>query len=66
MPFTRSFTYNSSKTGGTNFQSSYEGNVVMPAIPFWFKLGFQFDSGKSRNKISRDKEENDNMQKKGF
>ena len=43
MPFTRSFTYNGSKTGGTNFQSSYEGNVVMPAIPFWFKLGFQFE-----------------------
>lgn len=66
MPFTRSFTYNGSKINGANFQSSYEGNVIMPAIPFWFKLGFQFNSGKNRNKISREKEEIDNTQKKGF
>ena len=66
MPFTRSFTYNGSKINGENFQSTYEGNVIMPAIPFWFKLGFQFNSGKNRNKISREKEEIDNSQKKGF
>jgi len=66
MPFTRSFTYNGSKTDGPNFQSSYEGNVKMSAIPFWFKLGFQFNSGKTRNKISREKEEIDNLPKKGF
>ena len=66
MPFTRSFTYNSSKIDGTNFQSTYEGNVIMPAIPIWFKLGFQFNSGKSRSKINREKEEIDNSQKKGF
>ena len=66
MPFTRSFTYNGSNINGENFQSTYEGNVIMPAIPFWFKLGFQFNSGKNRNKISREKEEIDNTQKKGF
>ncbi len=33
MPFTRSFTYNGSKISGANFQSTYEGNVIMPAIP---------------------------------
>ena len=66
VPLTRSFTYNGSKVNGENFQSTYEGNVIMPVIPFWFKLGFQFDSGKNRNKISREKEEIDNKQKKGF
>lgn len=66
MPFTRSFTYNGSKIDGLNFQSTYEGNVIKPAIPFWFKLGIQFNSGKSRDKISREKEEFDNTQKKGF
>ena len=66
MPFTRSFTYNGSEISGTNFQSSYEGKVLMPAIPFWFKLGFQFNSGQNRNKISREKEEIDNSQSKGF
>ncbi len=66
MPFTKSFTYNGSKIDGSNFLSSYEGNVRMSAIPFWFRLGFQFNSGKSRNKISREKEEIDNLPKKGF
>jgi outer membrane receptor protein involved in Fe transport len=66
MPFSRSFTYNGSNINGENFQSTYEGNVIMPAIPFWFKLGFQFNSGQNRNKISREKEEIDNAQKKGF
>ena len=66
MPFTRSFTYSGSIINGANFQNTYEGNVEIPAIPFWFKLGFQFNSGKNLINISRDKEENDNMQKKGF
>jgi outer membrane receptor protein involved in Fe transport len=66
MPFTKSFTYNGSKISGANFQSSYEGNIAMATIPFWFKLGFQFNSGKSRNKINREKEEIDNVLKKGF
>lgn len=66
MPFTKSFTYNGSEIEGSNFQSSYQGNVKMAAIPFWFKLGFQFNTGKNRNKINREKEEIDNRQKKGF
>jgi hypothetical protein len=66
MPFTRSFTYNGSEIDGPDFHSYYVGNVKMSAIPFWFKLGFQFNSGKNRNKISREKEEIDNLPKKGF
>jgi hypothetical protein len=66
MPFTRSFTYNGSEIEGSDFKSSYEGKVKMSAIPFWFKLGFQFNSGRNRNKISREKEEIDNQPKKGF
>jgi outer membrane receptor protein involved in Fe transport len=66
MPFTRSFTYNGTKTDGRDFQSSYEGNVIMPAVPVWFKLGFQFNSGKNRIKINREKEEIETLPKKGF
>lgn len=66
MPFTRSFAYSGSKIDGPNFRSTYEGNVIKPAVPFWFKLGIQFHSGNSRDKISREKEEYDNTQKKGF
>ena len=66
IPFSKSFTYNGLKIDGPDFQSSYEGSVKMSAIPFWFKIGYQFNSGKIRNKISREKEEVDNLPKKGF
>ena len=49
-----------------DFHSAYKGDVKMSAIPFWFKLGFQFNSGKNRNKISREKEEIQNLPEKGF
>lgn len=66
IPFTRSFTYNGSEIDGSNFHSYYKGNVKMSGIPVWFRLSYQFSSGKSRNKIDRSKEEIDNLPKKGF
>jgi hypothetical protein len=66
MPLKRSFTYNGSKVEAVNFRSIYEGNVALPSVPVWFKLGFQFNPGKNNTKISREKEEFDNVQKKGF
>jgi hypothetical protein len=38
----------------------------MPLIPFWFKLSYQFSSGKNRDKINRSGEDIDNLPKKGF
>lgn len=66
IPFMKSFTYQGSEIKGSNFYSHYAGNVQMSMIPFWFKLSYQFSSGKSRNKIERSSEEIDNMPKKGF
>ena len=66
IPFTKSFTYQGSEIKGTNFYSHYEGNVKIHSIPVWFKLSYQFSSGKNRDKINRSKEEIDNLPKKGF
>jgi hypothetical protein len=66
MPFSKLFTYNGYKVDGIKFQSSYEGNLKIAAIPFWFKIGYQFNSGKNKKKISREKEEVENLPKKGF
>jgi hypothetical protein len=66
IPLMRSFTYQGSEIHGSNFYSHSEGNVQMPLIPFWFKLSYQFSSGKSRNKIDRSGEEFENLPKKGF
>jgi hypothetical protein len=66
IPFTRSFVYNASETKGTNYSNRYEGTVNMSVIPFWFKVSYQFQAGKSRNKIDRVKEEIETLPKKGF
>jgi hypothetical protein len=66
IPFAKSFVYQGSDTEASNFRSHYEGNVKMSTIPAWFKLSYQFNSGKNRDKINRDKEEIDNLPKKGF
>jgi hypothetical protein len=66
IPFMKSFTYQASEIKGSNFYSHSEGNVQMSFIPFWFKLSYQFSSGKKRDKINRSNEEIDNLPKKGF
>ena len=66
IPFTRSFTYNGWEVSGSDFHSLYEGKVIRSKIPVWFRLGYQFSSGKNRNSIDRDKEEIENLKKKGF
>jgi hypothetical protein len=66
IPFSNSFTYNGSEINGTGFTSSYEGNVKLSSIPFWFKIGYQFNTGKSRTKINREKEQIESLPKKGF
>lgn len=66
IPFTHSFTYNGSETCALDFNATYEGKVIMSKIPVWFRLGYQFSSGKNREKISREKEEVESLRKKGF
>jgi hypothetical protein len=66
IPFTRSFTYSGSEVSGSDFHSLYEGKVIMSGFPIWFKLGYQFGSGKNREKINREKEDVENLRKKAF
>lgn len=66
IPFTRRFTYNGSEISTPEFHSLYQGEVLMTSLPIWFRLGYTFSSGNSREKISREKEEVQNLRKKGF
>lgn len=66
VPFTKSFTYQGSEIDGSNFYSYYEGNVKISNPFCWFKLSYQFKSGKNRDKINHETEEIDNLPKKGF
>ena len=66
IPFSNSFTYNGSEINGNGFTSSYKGNINLTSIPLWFKIGYQFNTGSSRSKINREKEQIENLPKKGF
>jgi outer membrane receptor protein involved in Fe transport len=66
IPFTRAFTYSGSEVNGPGFHSLYQGKVIMRRMPFWFKVGYQFNSGKNRDKINREKEDVENLRKKAF
>jgi len=66
IPFTKSFTNYGTKSRGDNFYSHNEENIKMSAVPFWFKLKYQFNCGKKGNEIKRKKEIINNMRKKGF
>ena len=66
VPFTKSFTYQGAEIDGSGFSSHYEGNVNIVNPFCWFKLCYQFNSGKNREKINRATEEIENSPKKGF
>lgn len=66
IPFTRSFTYKGAEIDAKNFSSHYQGNIKMSVVPLWFRLSYQFISGKKRERIKREKEQIDNLPKKGF
>lgn len=66
LPFSKSFTYQGNEIKAENFYSHSEGKIKMSAFPIWFKLKYQFSSGKKRNKINRTKEKIQDMPKKGF
>lgn len=66
IPFAKSFVYKGSDIEGSNFSGHYQGNVKMSAIPVWFKISYQFNSGKKRDKMNHTKDEIDLLPKKGF
>jgi hypothetical protein len=66
IPLNNPFTYQGSETEGPNFYGRYEGKIKIPAPFCWFKLSYQFSSGKNRENINRAMEEINNLPKKGF
>ena len=66
LPFTRSFIYRGSEVNTGNLSICDKGTVMLPSFPLWFRLGYQFNSGKTREKVNRAKEEFETIPKKGF
>jgi hypothetical protein len=66
LPFTKSFIYQGSEIEGSNFYSHYDGKVKLSYPICWLKLSYQFNSGGKKDNISREKEEIENILKKGL
>jgi hypothetical protein len=66
IPLTNPFIYQGSETRGPDFYSRYEGKIKISTPLCWFKLSYQFSSGKNRDNINRATEEMNNLPKKGF
>lgn len=66
LPFTKTFVYRGSEIDGPDFYSHYEGNIRISQPFCWFKVSYQFSTGKNRENINRSTEEINVMPKKGF
>jgi hypothetical protein len=66
LPFTKNFIYRGSEVNGPDFYSRYNGYVNVSQPLCWFKVSYQFNSGKSRDNINRSTDESINIPKKGF
>jgi hypothetical protein len=66
LPLSRTFTYHGSEIEGVNFYSYSDGNIKLSVVPLWFKFTYTFNSGKILHRFTGNKEDIDNMPKKGF
>ncbi|OJU53981.1 MAG: hypothetical protein BGN96_17850 [Bacteroidales bacterium 45-6] len=66
LPLVRTFIYQGSNIHSSSFTSKYAGNLKLPAMPFMFRITYQFNIGKDRNKMNREKEDLDTKPKQGF
>ncbi|MDX9848312.1 MAG: outer membrane beta-barrel family protein [Tenuifilaceae bacterium] len=66
IPFTRNFTYFGEKSSNQEFNSTYSGQIEKSLVPFWFRVTYQFASGKRNTRINRTLEEVETIPRKGF
>jgi hypothetical protein len=66
LPFAGNFTYQGAEIRGSDFYSKYAGDILLSGPLFWFKLGYQFNTGKKIEKTGRAVDESDILPKKGF
>ncbi|MFP4555425.1 MAG: outer membrane beta-barrel protein [Bacteroidales bacterium] len=66
LPFAKTFIYQGSEIEAQNFTSSYRGNLKLPTVPIMFRLSYQFQTGKEKKLINRDKGNVPKRVKSGF
>jgi hypothetical protein len=66
LPFAKTFVYQGAEIEAQNFSSRYTGNLKLPVIPLMFRVSYQFNTGKNRALVKREKEEIVTRPKQGF
>ncbi len=66
VPFSKTFVYSGYEIENDDFFTRSEGIVRMSTVPLWFKLTYQFSTGKTRARIDRQTETIENQPRKGF
>jgi len=66
LPFTESFTYQGYKTDAGCLVMQNQGDLRLPAFPFWLKFNYQFSSGEKNKRNAGPREDIINFPKKGF
>ncbi len=66
LPFAKTFVYQGTEIETQNLTSSYHGNLKLPAVPLFFRLSYQFKTGKAETLINREKEDIPKRHKSGL
>lgn len=66
LPFSNTFTYQGFSSQHDALDQKREGRIQLTAVPVWFRLSYQFSSGKSRSDSHRHIEETDVSSRRGF
>lgn len=64
IPLKKSMIYQGSDIDAKTFFTHYKGILEVPALPVWFKLSYQFNTGIRTANITRSHEDLDNVPKK--
>lgn len=66
IPFMKEFTYQSYDISGENYSQTTEDNIQMSVFPVWFKINYNFASGKNIRIVDRKNSFEENRPGKGF
>ena len=66
LPLAKSFTYQGYKTDTESLKMKNQGDIKLPAFPFWLKFSYKFSSGERNKRNTGPREDIINFPKKGF
>lgn len=66
LTLVKTYIYQGSEIEAPNFSSIYSGNLKLPTVPLMLRISYQFNSGKNRDIIKRDKEDVITRKKSGL